>query len=71
MTAYLSRPRSGQHPGIMVIHEVWGLNEQIKGVVRRYAEQGFVALAPHLYTRFGDTVCLQCGNRRIMQPSNR
>ncbi len=37
-----------------MIHEIFGLNDQIRGVARRYAEQGFVALAPHLFTRFGD-----------------
>jgi dienelactone hydrolase len=47
MIAYLSRPKdSARHPGIIVIHEAWGLNDQIKGVVRRYAENGFVAVAP-------------------------
>ena len=57
MVAYLSRPAdSARRPGIIVIHEAWGLNEQIKGVVRRYAEQGFVAIAPHLFTRYGDVL---------------
>lgn len=57
MIAYLSRPDdSGRHPGIVVIHEAWGLNEQIKGVARRYAEQGFVAIAPHLFTRHDEVM---------------
>ena len=52
MTAYLSRPKdSEKHPGIIVIHEAWGLNEQIRGVARRYAELGFVGFAPHLFFR--------------------
>lgn len=54
MIAHLSKPTSGRHPGIIVIHEIWGLNDQIRGVGRRLAEQGFVALAPHLFTRLGD-----------------
>ncbi|MGD1054905.1 MAG: dienelactone hydrolase family protein [Nitrososphaerales archaeon] len=57
MIAYLSRPKdSARHPGIMVIHEAWGLNDQIKGVVRRYAENGFVAVAPNLFTRHKDVM---------------
>jgi carboxymethylenebutenolidase len=36
-------------PGLVVIQEWWGLNEHIRGVNRRFAEQGFVALAPDLY----------------------
>jgi carboxymethylenebutenolidase len=52
MVAYLSRPKSaGPQPAIIVIHEAWGLNEQIREVVRRFAGQDFVAIAPHLFTR--------------------
>jgi carboxymethylenebutenolidase len=58
MDAYLSRPSdstaAGPHPAIIVIHEAWGLNNQIKEVVRRYAGGGgggFVAIAPNLFTR--------------------
>ncbi len=52
MIAYSSRPKNaGPQPAVIVIHEAWGLNEQIKGVTRRYAEQDFVAIAPHLFTR--------------------
>ena len=48
MAAYLSRPSDsvGPYPAIIVIHEAWGLNEQIKGVTRRYANEGFAAIAP-------------------------
>jgi len=34
---------------VLVLQEWWGLNDQIKGVADRLAEQGFVALAPDLY----------------------
>jgi carboxymethylenebutenolidase len=55
MVAYLSRPKSsGPQPAIIVIHEAWGLNEQIKGIARRFAGQDFVAIAPHLFTRDAD-----------------
>jgi carboxymethylenebutenolidase len=60
MAARLSRPdatgRVGEdkRPAIIVIHEAYGLNEQIKGVARRYAGEGFVAVAPNLFTRNGD-----------------
>jgi carboxymethylenebutenolidase len=53
--AYVSRPKQeGQLPAVIVIHEAYGLNEQIRGVARRFAEEGFVAFAPHLFTRNGD-----------------
>ncbi len=36
-------------PAIIVIQEWWGLNEHIKDVARRFAAEGYVALAPDLY----------------------
>jgi len=56
MAAYLSGPGDsvGPYPAIVVIHEAWGLNEQIKGVTRRYANEGFAAIAPNLFTRHSD-----------------
>ena len=36
-------------PGIVVIQEWWGLNDQIKGVAERFAKAGYNALAPDLY----------------------
>ncbi|MAT97519.1 MAG: carboxymethylenebutenolidase [Anaerolineaceae bacterium] len=36
-------------PAIIVIQEWWGLNEHIKDVTRRFAAEGYVALAPDLY----------------------
>ena len=48
--AYLSRPngeRSG--PGVVVIHEWWGLNGQIRGVADRLAGEGYLAIVPDLY----------------------
>jgi carboxymethylenebutenolidase len=53
LIAYMVRPnQNGQYPGLFVIHEIWGLNDQIKGVARRYAEQGYVVLAPHLFSSY-------------------
>jgi carboxymethylenebutenolidase len=50
--AYLARPEgAGPHPAVIVIHEIFGLNDQIKGVADRFAAAGYVALAPHLYSR--------------------
>jgi carboxymethylenebutenolidase len=48
--AYLARPAGGgAPPGVVVIHEWWGLNDQIKGVADRFASIGYVALVPDLY----------------------
>jgi carboxymethylenebutenolidase len=50
--AFLARPRgSGSRPGLVVIHEIMGLTEHIKDVANRFASQGYVALAPDLFSR--------------------
>ncbi len=48
---YLARPADGADPvsGIVVVQEWWGLNEHIKDVTRRFAAEGYLALAPDLY----------------------
>ena len=46
---YLAIPKSGHGPGIVVIQEWWGLVPHIKDVCNRFADEGFVALAPDLY----------------------
>jgi carboxymethylenebutenolidase len=45
---WLSMAGQGR-PGIVVIQEWWGLNDQIKGVADRFAREGYNALAPDLY----------------------
>ena len=51
---YLARPsQPGSHPGIVVIHEAFGLVEHIRDIARRFANIGYNALAPDLYARAG------------------
>lgn len=50
LMGYLARPEGeGPFPGVIVIQEWWGLNDHIKDVTRRFAAEGFAALAPDLY----------------------
>jgi carboxymethylenebutenolidase len=39
----------GPHPGLIVIHEWWGLNDWIKDQAQRFAGEGYVTLAVDLY----------------------
>ncbi|MBZ5545049.1 MAG: dienelactone hydrolase family protein [Acidobacteriia bacterium] len=49
-TGYLAVPDSpGRHPALVVIQEWWGLNDWVKEQARKFAEEGYVALAPDLY----------------------
>jgi len=51
---YLARPtQSGRNPGMVVIHEAFGLVEHIRDIARRFANIGYNALAPDLYSRKG------------------
>ncbi len=50
LMGYWAYQESGEpRPAIIVIQEWWGLNEHIKDVARRFAAEGYVALAPDLY----------------------
>lgn len=46
---YLAEPSAAGAPGLVVLQEWWGLNDQIKGVADRFAEAGYCALVPDLY----------------------
>ena len=46
---YLAIPAKGSGPGVVVIQEWWGLVDHIKDVCDRFANEGFIALAPDLY----------------------
>jgi carboxymethylenebutenolidase len=47
-SGYLSIPKA-TGPGVIVIQEWWGLDDHIKNVCDRFAEEGFTAFAPDLY----------------------
>jgi carboxymethylenebutenolidase len=56
VSGYLSTPQNkGKFPAVIVIHENRGLNEHTRDVARRFANEGFVALAPDLLSRKGGT----------------
>src|ERR1700675_52944 len=56
---YLSTPDGGDpHPGVVVIHEAYGLNDNIKDIARRFAEAGYVALAVDLFSGRNRAVCM-------------
>ena len=39
---------------VLVVQEIFGVHEHIKDVCRRFAKQGYLAIAPELYARQGD-----------------
>jgi len=55
MNVYEARPESfTSHPILLVVSEIWGVHEYIKDCTRRFAKEGFHAVAPELFQREGD-----------------
>jgi len=48
---YLSVPASAQGPGIVVLQEIFGVNDYMRSVVDWYANHGFVTICPDLFWR--------------------
>lgn len=48
---YLSVPESGRGPGLIVIQEIFGINQVMRDIADAYAARGFFALAPDLFWR--------------------
>ena len=60
---YLARPSGeGPRPAVIFLHEIVGLTDHIKSVADRFAEEGYVAFAPNLFSR--------PGLAEVMTPSN-
>jgi len=49
--AYLATPEKGSGPGIVLLQEIFGINQYIRDVADSYAEEGYVVLAPDLFWR--------------------
>jgi carboxymethylenebutenolidase len=47
--AALARPAAAKAPGLLLIHEWWGLNDEMRGVAARMADAGFLALSVDLF----------------------
>lgn len=52
LDAYIAVPedRTGPRPAVIVIHEIFGPDAHIQDVARRFAREGYVAVAPNLFT---------------------
>jgi carboxymethylenebutenolidase len=48
--SYLALPSTGKGPGVLVLHAWWGLNDFFRDLCDRLAQEGFVALAPDLFS---------------------
>jgi carboxymethylenebutenolidase len=51
LAAHVALPAAGHGPGIVLLHEIYGLNDYVRDSAQRLAELGYVVLAPDLYWR--------------------
>ncbi|HKV55514.1 MAG TPA: dienelactone hydrolase family protein [Candidatus Binataceae bacterium] len=57
LKAYVAEAAGGgPRPAVIVVQEWWGLDEHIKDIARRFAAEGYFAVAPDLYSRQGHKV---------------
>ncbi|MQA15496.1 MAG: dienelactone hydrolase family protein [Pseudonocardiaceae bacterium] len=62
--AYLAVPAepvsgAGPWPGVVVVHDAFGLSDDIRSITERFATAGYLALAPDLYGRGGALRCVR------------
>jgi carboxymethylenebutenolidase len=58
-TAYLALPDGpGPHPGLVVVHEAFGLNDNIRDICGRFATEGYAALGVDLFGDRNRAVCM-------------
>ena len=57
--AYRAAPATGDNfPIVLVIQEIFGVHEHIQDITRRFAQLGYLAIAPELFIRQGDVTKL-------------
>lgn len=49
--AYISHPPTGRGPGLLLVQEIFGVNEHIRAVADQYAADGYVVIAPDVFWR--------------------
>ena len=55
---YFAAAGDGPHPGVVVLHESFGLNDDIRRIASRFAAAGYASMAPSLYSHGRRIVCL-------------
>lgn len=59
LQAYLARPEgAGAFPGLVLIHEVYGLNDDMRRIAEKFAAEGYAALAVDLFAGRNRAVCM-------------
>jgi carboxymethylenebutenolidase len=69
---YMARPEGdGPFPAVVVIHEIFGLNDNIRDIARRFAAEGYVALAVDLFAGRNRAICMfRFMSQMLLKPLN-
>lgn len=72
MESFFVKPEgAGPFPGLVVIHEAFGLNDNIRDIARRFAEQGYAVLAVDMFSNRNRVLCmLQLFHGMLFRPLN-
>lgn len=54
MDIYVAEPTGDPRGAVVVLQEAFGVNDHIRDICNRFADAGYVAVAPHLFHRSGD-----------------
>jgi carboxymethylenebutenolidase len=72
LPGHLAVPTSpGPWPGVVVLHEAFGLNDDIRGWAERFAGEGYLALAPDLFGWGATLTCLLAAFRAVSRGQGR
>ena len=63
LDCYIAFPEGGpaRHPAVVIVHEIFGVDAHMRDVARRFAAEGYIGVAPNLFT--GEV-------QRVMTPAN-
>jgi carboxymethylenebutenolidase len=65
--AYMARPAQGSGPGLVLLQEIFGINDHMRSMADRYAEEGYVVLVPDLFWRMKPGIVLGYGEADVKQ----
>ncbi|UEM06418.1 dienelactone hydrolase family protein [Skermanella rosea] len=71
MPAYLAEPDSRRAGGVVLIHEIFGLNRSMRETADRFAKAGFLTVCPDLTWRQGNLPELEPGTDQALEEGRR
>ena len=66
-SAYVASPAQGSGPGLVLLQELFGINDYMKSMADRYAEEGYVVLVPDLFWRMQPNMAFSYGEADFAQ----